>query len=186
MLDAVVELAGPGRIVDVGAGPGHVAGYLARRGAEALALDLSPEMCRHARRGAALPAVAADMAALPLARCSVAGVVCLYAVIHLDDRQRASAYAEFVRILCPGGHLLVSFHVCDDETPVGGERLLSEWWGHDVELVFRFLDPEAEMRALERVGLEFVARLEREPHVGVEHLSRRAYLLFRRAPSDSR
>jgi len=186
LLDAMAEFAGAGLIVDVGAGPGHVGAYLVDRGTKALALDLSSKRCALARRAGGLPAVTADMAGIPLASSSVTGVVCLYAVIHLDDRKRARAYSEFARILRPGGHLLVSFHVCDDDTPPGGQRHLREWWEHQVDLVFRFLDPMEELAALARLGLEFVARLERQPHVGVEHPSRRAYLLFRRPASDPR
>lgn len=180
LLDAMAELAGPGPIVDVGAGPGHVGAYLAGRGARTVTLDLSATMCKLARQAAALPAVAADMTAVPLPSSVATGVVCLYAVIHLDDARRPRAYAEFARVLRPGGHLLVSFHVCDEEIPARRQRHLREWRGLDVDVVFRFLDPTEEVSALERVGFEFVARLERAPHVGVEHPSRRAYLLFRR------
>ena len=180
LLAVLAEHSGGGRVVDVGAGPGHVGAYLVRRGANVVALDLAPKMCAIARGSGGLPVLAADMAAVPLAPSSVAGVVCLYAVIHLNGVERLQAYSEFARILRPGGHLLVSFHVSDAETAVGGERHLRNWWDHEVDLVFRFLGPAEEEAALEKVGLEFVARVEREPYEGVEHASRRAYLLFRR------
>ena len=45
LLDAVAELAGGGPVADVGCGPGHVAAYLAGRGARTVGLDLSPGMC---------------------------------------------------------------------------------------------------------------------------------------------
>ena len=49
LLDAVAELAGGGPVADVGCGPGHVAAYLAGRGARTVGLDLSPGMCAVAR-----------------------------------------------------------------------------------------------------------------------------------------
>lgn len=59
-------------------------------------------------------------------------------------------------------------------------RTLSTWWGHDVDLAFRFLDPTTEIAALGRTGLATVARIEREPYTGVEHASRRCTLLAER------
>lgn len=182
LLDVVSHLAGEGTVADVGAGPGHVTDYLRRRGARAFALDLSPGMCAVAWGDAGVPAVAADMGAVPLAPSSVGAIVCMYAVIHLDGSARDAAYSEFARILRPGGCLLVAFHVSDADAGPGGERALAEWWGHQVDLVFRFLDPAREAAALRRAGFEVRARLEREPDPAVEHASRRACLLLRKVP----
>ncbi len=179
MLDALCELCGDGTIADVGAGPGHVAAYLAGRGIHPLALDLSAVMCRYARGEHGVPATAADMTALPLASASLAGVVCFYALIHLDPPQRAAAYREIARVTRPGGHALVAFHTSDADTPSGGAKELTEWWGHPVELTFRFLDPAEEQHAAHRAGLDLVARLDRQPHDAQEHPSRRSYLLLR-------
>ncbi|GIH13899.1 class I SAM-dependent methyltransferase [Rugosimonospora africana] len=190
LLDAVAELAatlpGDAPVLDVGCGPGHVTAHLAGREhlagrkAAAFGLDLSPAMCAVAHRRTALPFGAADMTALPLRSGSVAGIVCLYAVIHCDERQRTAAYREFARVLRPGGYALVAFHTSDADIPPGGTRTLTDWWGHAVRLDFRFLDPAAESDALVRAGFELTARLDREPYAGVEHPSQRAYLLARR------
>ena len=110
----------------------------------------------------------------------MAGIICLYAVIHLDTAQRAAAYGEFARVLRQGGHALIAFHTSDADVAAGGAATVTEWWGCDVELTFRFLDPAAETRALAAAGLELVARLDRAPHPGVEHASERTYLLLRR------
>ena len=126
------------------------------------------------------PAVCADMTRLPLGTGSVSAIVCFYAVIHLDPGQRARAYAEFARVLRPGGHALVAFHVSDPEHGPGGAVERSEWWGEAVDLVFRFLAPGGESDAMAQAGLPVTARLERSPYPGVEHPSHRAYLLARR------
>lgn len=180
LLDAFAELTAGGAIADLGCGPGHVADYLLGRGARVIGLDLSPAMCAAARRTSPAPVGAADMAALPIRSASLAGIVCLYAVIHLDVGQRAAAYAEFARALRPGGHALIAFHTSDAEVAAGGAATVTEWWGYDVELTFRFLDPAAETRALAASGLEFVARLDRAPHPAIEHASQRTYLVLRR------
>jgi SAM-dependent methyltransferase len=179
LLDAVAELAGGGLVADIGCGPGHVAAYLARRGALVAGFDLSPAMCR-VTRATGVPAGAGDLARLPIQSGALGGLVCLYAVIHLDGAARAAAYAEFARVLRPGGHGLISFHVSDTDFAMGGASELSDWWDHPVELTFRFLDPSAETVALTAAGLDVVARLDREPYAVVEHASRRCYLLIRR------
>ncbi|NJP30892.1 class I SAM-dependent methyltransferase [Micromonospora thermarum] len=181
LLDALAETTAGGVVVDVGCGPGHVAAYLADRGAECAGLDLSPAMCALARRDTGLPYAVADMTALPLRSASVDGLVSLYAVIHLDRSGRAAAYAEFARVLRPGGAALVAFHTSDADIPAGGSRTLTDWWGERVALTFHFLDAAAEVAALAAAGLHLTARLDRAPHPGVEHASQRSYLLVRRS-----
>jgi len=91
-----------------------------------------------------------------------------------------AAYREFARTLRSAGHALIAFHTGDAEVPAGGRRTLTDWWGHRVELVFRFLDPAEETALLAEAGLVISARIDREPVPGVEHPSRRTYLLVRR------
>jgi SAM-dependent methyltransferase len=185
LLDAFVELAVGAPVLDVGCGPGHATEYLARRGARAVGMDLSPVMCTVAHRATSLPFAAADMTALPVRSQALTGILGLYAVIHLDAPQRAAAYAEFARVLRPGGHALIAFHTSDAEIQAGQAKTLTDWWGHPVELTFRFLDPVSEIAALARAGLELTARLDRAPHPGLEHASQRSYLLVRRSDGNS-
>lgn len=180
LLDAFAELAPEGVVADMGCGPGHVGRYLAARGRAVVGLDLSPGMCAATRRTTGLPAAAADMTTLPLGAQTLAGLVCLYAVIHLDTAHRARAYGEFARVLQPGGHALVAFHVSDADVPTDGVKHLDDWWGERVDLTFRYLDPDAETAALAAAGLSLTARLDRGPHPGAEHASQRAYLLVTR------
>jgi SAM-dependent methyltransferase len=137
-------------------------------------------MCAIGAEATALPFCAADMIALPIRSGSLAAVVSLYAVIHLDEAHRAAAYREFARTLRPGGHALIAFHTSDQDTPTGEARVLSQWWGHQVALTFRFLDPVQELDALAEAGLVLAARLDRGPYEGYEHASQRCYLLLRR------
>ena len=162
----------------LGAGPGHVAAHLAARDVDAVAVDLSPAMCRLALSGAGIPAAAGDLTTLPLATGSVAGVVCWYALIHLDTPGRAAVYAEMARVTRPDGPVLVAFHTSDADHEPGTAKSVTEWWDHPVELTFRFLDPAAETALAAAAGLKLVARLDRQPHPGVEHPSARSYLLL--------
>ena len=117
-----------------------------------MGLDLSPQMCAVGRRTTSLPFVAADLTALPLGSGALAGVVCWYAVIHLDDAGRLAAYQEMARVLRPGGQALLAFHTSDAAVPVGGAVVLSEFMGEPVDLTFRYLDPAVETEALASAG----------------------------------
>lgn len=180
LLDAFVEQTAGRPVADVGCGPGQATAHLAGRGADAFGLDLSPGMCAVARRTTALSFGAADMTALPIRTGALGGILCWYALIHLDETERAAAYAEFARVLGPGGQALLAFHTSDADIAPGGSNHLDDWWDHPVDLTFRFLDPEAEIAALSRAGLTLTARLDRAPHPGAEHPSRRSYLLVQR------
>ena len=178
LLNMISELAADGVVLDLGCGPGHVAAYLAQR-SPVIALDLSEAMAAEAWRTCKVPACAGDLTALPVRPRSAAAVICLYAVIHLDGHDREAAYAELARVLQRGAHALISFHVRDADHEAGGVITMGEWWGNSVELIFRFLDPEREIAALARAGLELVARVDRVPYRDAEHPSERCYLLVR-------
>lgn len=197
MLDCLAELAttpgavpgavpvrapGPVRpVADVGCGPGHVAGYLAGRGVPVLGVDLSPRMAGvAARRYPGMSCVAASMTDLPFADGAWGGAVCAYAVIHLGRDGRRRAYAEFARVIAPGGWLLLACHVSDPEHAAGQVAHAGEFLGARVDLDFRFLDPDEEAAGLRDAGFRMVSYLIREPWPDIEHQSRRAYLLVRR------
>jgi SAM-dependent methyltransferase len=182
LLDAFGELSAGGAVLDVGCGPGHVTAYLARQGSAAVGFDVSPAMCGVGRDATGLAFAAADMTSLPARSGALGGIVCLYALIHLDARGRSMAYAEFARTLRPGGVVLVGFHRREPDVACGGDIGLRQWWGHEVDLTFRFLDPAQETAAMGGAGLAVMARLDREAHPDVEHPSRRSYLVARREP----
>jgi ubiquinone/menaquinone biosynthesis C-methylase UbiE len=163
-------------VADLGAGPGHVAAWLDRRGARAIAVDLSPEMVAQASaRG--VEAHAGDLRDLPLSDASLGAAAMLYAIVHLDASELPAVFAEARRVLAPGARVLVSFHVGTDRVH------LTEFLGADVELTFRFFPTDAVVAAIEAAGLVVDARFERAPHVPHEHPSTRAYVLARRPSS---
>jgi len=76
-------------------------------------------------------------------------------------------------VLRPSGLLLVAFHV-------GSEvRHRAEWWGHAVDVDFRFFEPPDIAETLEAAGFVVEMRLERTRYPE-EIETRRAYLLARR------
>jgi SAM-dependent methyltransferase len=163
-------------IADLGCGPGHVAAWLAGRDAAAVGIDLSPAMIAVGRRD--YPRVefrAGDLLELPAADGEFGAAIAFYSIIHLEAGELHRAFEEVHRVLRPRGLFLVAFHI-------GAEvRHLGEWWGHVVDVDFRFFQPPQIADAIERAGFQIEMRLERVSYPG-EVETRRAYLLARRQP----
>lgn len=168
-------------VADVGCGPGHVTAHLAGLELEVVGVDASPGMIATARvANPGLRFEVGTFAALPARDGEWAGAVAPYSIIHLDRDGRRTAARELARAIRTGGWLLVAFHVSDAERPAGAVRHVAEWWGHEVSLDFHFLDPTELAGDLAAAGFMLVSRTDREPWPGVEHPSRRSYLLARR------
>jgi ubiquinone/menaquinone biosynthesis C-methylase UbiE len=173
-LDAFAERVNGGLVVDVGCGPGHVARYLADRGAMIEGVDLSPAMIDEARDAhPGLTFRVADMFELPYEPASVRGLVAFYAIVHLKTDELVRPLHEFRRILVPGGLLALAFHAGSETVHV------DDLFGCATSLDFTFHRPEAVVEALVEAGFTLEARLDREPYPDVEHPSKRTYLLAR-------
>ncbi|MEV8593127.1 methyltransferase domain-containing protein [Streptomyces sp. NPDC052012] len=176
LLASLREQTAPGAaIADLGCGPGHVAAWLAGRGARTVGIDLSAGMVEAGRRR--FPKVEfreGDLLELPADDGEFGAAVALYTFIHLEPDDLPRAFAETRRILRPSGLLLLSFHIGEEV------RHLDEWWGHDVDIDFRFLQPAPVTGLLEAAGFTVEMHMERTPYAH-EVETRRAYLLARRA-----
>lgn len=101
----------PGPVADLGCGPGPHALALARRGYEVVGVDGSPRMIETAQARAARDQSEATFqvhdlnASLPFADSSLAGVIAVLVIQHLQDP--AAFIAEVKRCLRLGGHALV-------------------------------------------------------------------------------
>ncbi|MER6594858.1 methyltransferase domain-containing protein [Micromonospora purpureochromogenes] len=186
ILAAFAELVladGGGPVLEVGCGPGRITRHLHDLGLDAAGLDLSPGMIAHARRAYPdLRFTEGSMLELDLADGALAGLVAWYSVIHLPDDRLPAAFAEFHRVLAPGGHLLLAFQVGDE--PVHR----TDAWGRPVSLTFHRRRPERVAALLEAAGLIVHARMRREPQElgGWREPTPQAYLLARRRDDDRR
>ncbi|MBD0709560.1 MULTISPECIES: class I SAM-dependent methyltransferase [unclassified Streptomyces] len=119
MIDTFAELVretGNSLTADVGCGPGHLTALLRERGLDAFGLDLSPAMVAHARR--AHPELRFDearMEDLPVEDGALGGVLAHYSMIHTPPADLPALLAEQVRVLAPGGLILVSFFGTEKE-----------------------------------------------------------------------
>lgn len=181
LLQAFTGLVGDGTIADVGCGPGHVTRFLATQNARAVGIDISPGMIGVAQANApSLPFAVGSMLALPAVSGAWSGILAFYSIIHLNAGDRARACREFARAVCPGGWLLVAFHIDSPDFEAGQVNHLTTWFGADVQLDGYFLEPESVVRDVEAAGFTVTATLIRSPWPDIEYPSRRCYLLARR------
>lgn len=153
----------PGRVLDLGCGPGHLTGYLRSLGVDASGIDLVPEFVAHAR--AAHPDVEfhlGSMERLDVPDGSVDGILAWYSLIHLPPRDVDSVLDEFRRVTAPAGRLVLGIFHADEVAA----------FDHKVVTAYRWPVDEFSER-LGRAGFKEIERLERagdenqRPHTAV-------------------
>lgn len=106
-LRAIVDDLPIGTALDAACGTGRYAAHLAGLGHRVIGVDASSEMLAVA--AGKVPDATfhlAELAAMPVPDQSVDLVVCALALCHVPDL--APVFAEFARVLRPGGHLVIS------------------------------------------------------------------------------
>lgn len=97
----------PGVALDAACGTGRFAEFLFRRGHQVIGVDSSPGMLAYARwRVPGVEFLLAELGRLPMPDDSVDVIVCALALVHVADLQ--PVFAEFARVLRPGGDLVIS------------------------------------------------------------------------------
>jgi SAM-dependent methyltransferase len=172
----LVRATGAGPAADLGCGPGHVTAHLHTLGLSIFGVDLSPQMIALARQ--AYPDLRFDqgtMTALDLPDDALGGILAWYSIMHLPPDLLPDAFAEFHRVLAPGGHLLLAFVVGDEQ----GHR--AEAFGRPISLDYYLRPPDRVGDLLRQAGLAVRAQLVREPEE--DETAQRAYLLARKPRS---
>jgi SAM-dependent methyltransferase len=179
VLGAFAELVPAGGLVaDLGSGPGHITAHLHALGLPVFGLDLSPHMVAVAReRYPGLRFDEGSMTALDLADGSLGGIVAWYSIIHIPPDLLSSVFAQFHRVLAPGGQLLLAFQVGDRP----GHR--DEAFGYAISLDYYLRQPELVASFMEAAGLVTHTRVLREPAADGLENAPRAYLLASKSAS---
>jgi SAM-dependent methyltransferase len=173
LLAAYAELVGTGgRVADLGCGPGRTTGRLASLGLDVSGLDLSESMLTIARReNPGIRFEQGSMLQLDFPDEALAGVVSFYSSIHTPLDELPALFAEFHRVLAPGGHLLLAFQVGDEP------RRHDRPWGHPVTLDFERRRPERMARLLTAAGLPVLSRTVREADPALNEPTPQAFLI---------
>ncbi|MFC4503765.1 MULTISPECIES: class I SAM-dependent methyltransferase [Streptomyces] len=180
VLTAYAELVGVGgRVADLGCGPGRTTGLLASRGLTMSGLDLSESFLAIARReNPGIPFAQGSMLRLHehgYDDASLDGVLSFYSSIHTPVDELPALFAEFHRVLRPGGPLLLAFQVGDEP------RHHDRPWGHPVTLDFERRRPERMTELLRAAGFTLVSCTVREPIPDSDERTPHAFLITRRA-----
>ena len=160
MIEAFVKhvaegAAGP--VVDAGCGTGRMTRLLAPLGVAVSGIDLSAGMIAVARRTSPeLTFEVAELSELPYADRQLGGVFAWYSIIHSPPGDLPRIFAEFFRVLAPGGHALLSFHVGE------GHRHLTRAYGHDVSMAAHLFTPELITGYLTSAGFNVIAQMTRQ------------------------
>lgn len=166
-----------GKVCDVGCGPGHVARFLRDNGFQQVSgLDLSPAMIEHARRlNPDIEFAEGNMLSLPMVDNSLAGITAFYAIVNIPEATLPIVFREMMRVLEPGGLLLLAFHV-------GGEVLRpEELFGAKIGIEFYHFDRTQIEKLLEKAGFRIEEAVERGPYApDIEYQSHRAYIFARK------
>ncbi|MDH6283740.1 SAM-dependent methyltransferase [Prescottella agglutinans] len=171
-LATFAELAratGSGPVAELGCGPGRVTAHLRDLELEVFGVDLSPVMIDLARETYRdLRFEVGSMDALDLADGALGGIVSWYSIIHAPPQDMRSYFAEFRRVLAPGGHLLLAFFESEGE-PVTA-------FDHQVTMAYRWPIDDLAGLAVEAGFIE-VGRMLRAPRPAERY--RRGHLLMR-------
>jgi SAM-dependent methyltransferase len=168
-----VAAGGGGRVADVGCGPGRITAHLHDLGRDAFGVDLSPAMIAVARRTHPhLRFEVGSMTGLDLPDGGLAGVVAWYSIIHFPPERLPGVLAELLRVVAPGGYLLLAFQA-------GDERVrLARAYGHEIALDAYRLPPDRIVSLVEAAGATLEARLVRA--AGAREKTPQAFLLARK------
>jgi len=175
----LVRTAGAGPVADIGCGTGRVTALLDGLGLSAFGIDLSPQMVAVARRSyPALRFEVGSMLDLDLQDGALGGILAWYSTIHIPEERLPDVFAEFFRVLAPGGYLQLGFQASDEPSH------LAQALGHEVSLDFQPRQPDPVARLLCAAGFVMRARMLREPDEEGEFTERtqQAFLLARKPP----
>jgi SAM-dependent methyltransferase len=124
----------PGRVLDLGCGPGHWSAYLHSLGVDVTGVDVVPEFIAHARASHPGPTFQlSSMTQLDISDHAIAGILAWYSTIHLTPPALDRVLTEFRRLLVPGGVLVVGFFASDDDVATFDHAVVTAYrWPVDV------------------------------------------------------
>jgi SAM-dependent methyltransferase len=172
----LLHAADRGPVADLGCGPGWFTNLLAETGLDVFGVDLSPGMIEQARK--AFPHLrfeVGSMTALDIPDATLGGVLAFYSTHHTPPEHLPTVYAEFHRVLAPGGLLMLGGHVGPDlhYSPTQG------YGGNPVSYESHLVPADRIAELLAAAGFTVTSRLD-QPHDG----ERRHAVLIAEKPAE--
>jgi SAM-dependent methyltransferase len=98
-----------GRCLEVGCGTGRISSQLLERYPECTvtSMDLAPEALRRCQSRSLANLARADICRIPYRDASFSLLLSLDVIVHLEQGEESRAFAEFARVLAPGGILVL-------------------------------------------------------------------------------
>ncbi|UNK71891.1 class I SAM-dependent methyltransferase [Microbacterium sp. H1-D42] len=129
--------ATPGRLLDAGCGPGHWTQFLHERflhggHRDVLGVDLSEQFIVHARSTySEIEFLEGSFATLPVPDASLGGILAWYSLIHTPPEDLSAIFAEFARVVAPGGSILIGFFDGTPREPFAHAVAPAYFWSTD-------------------------------------------------------
>jgi SAM-dependent methyltransferase len=186
---ALAQIPPGARFLDVGCGTGRWLRRYQQFGFRAVGLDATPGMLRTAREhGTAVPLIAGEAGRLPFPDASFDAVSDVTVVQHIPLASQPQALAEMLRVLKPGGRLILievikgqGGHVFSREPQDWIQQVTSRgatllgWFGQEFLLLDRLFVRMAQKLRNSQTSPGVVTALPGNPAVQPASVSRRVY-----------
>lgn len=165
-------------ILEIGAGPGQISGYLNNQGVNCIGTDISPEMVENAREN--FPDIkfeVQDFFDLTYMDNTFFGVVGFYAIVNYSLENIKPIFDEMKRVLKQSGLFLFSFHIFEGEEKAHVQKFFNE---EGSELTFYYYKVDEIKKLVSSLEFEIIDIIIRYPYDANEFPSKRSYFILRK------
>ena len=168
-------------IYDFGCGSGQTTSYIHHKQRhKIIGLDFSKNAILLAKQHfPEIKFMVDNMLNSKMASNSADGILAFYAVVHFTYLEVEQVFQEWLRLLKPNGICLYSFHVGEEAVKV--ENFLGV---SGAKATWHLLDTDRVLGMAEQVGFKIEEAVIRYPYKGIEHESKRAYILMRKSTGN--
>lgn len=179
LLDRFSNMLSAGSLIyDFGCGSGQTTKYIHDKNKhKIIGLDFSENAIQLAKQNFNdMEFAVDDMLHSKMASESADGILAFYAVVHFTYVEIEQVLKEWSRLLKPNAICLFSYH--DGEDIIEAQDFLGV---SGAKATWQFLNTDRVLEIAEQVGFKVEEALVRYPYKGVEHESKRAYIMLRKA-----
>lgn len=165
-------------ILEIGAGPGEVSGYLSDRGVKCIGTDISEKMIENGKKY--FPNVTfevQDFFNFTYENDLFDGVIAYYAIVNLTFHETELVFKEVRRVLKRNGLFLFTFHIFENEEKLDVKNFFNK---EGNELTFYYFKVDELRNLVKSMGFEIIDILIRYPYENVEYQSKRSYFIVRK------